>query len=470
MSTRRRTARYAATALAALLALVALAPAAMGAGITLERSPTPPQAIARGTGTEAIAFTITYESIAERWVLTVTDPAGGVVFQQSQAVQGQPSPITGTATWSPGALAVPGRYTAALAFYSSSGLESTATVTFDVADLLGVLRLVKYEDLNGNGRQDPGEPQIPDWRFRLLNPQGNPSQATTGPDGSVSLGGVPAGVWQVEEVLPPGWVAVSAPAGAVTVPNGAVGTFVAGNARPAPLTGTVFIDANGNGVRDAGEAGRGNVTLALTGTTGTGTSVSLTTVSSGDGAYLFPNLMPGTYAVSVQVPAGLSATTATTRPNRAIVSGTPNPNNDFGLRAVPGGQVAQAPTATIAKTGPVTARRGAAFTYRITVRNTGRVAARNVRVTDPVPAHLTLVAVPRGAALRNGVVTWNLGTMRAGASRTLAMRVRVNPTTTARQVRNTATVTATGLGPRRATTTTRISAAPPVRRTGGVTG
>ena len=472
MPTRRRLARYAATALTVLLALVALTPSAFGAGISLDRTPTPPQAIARGVGTEQISFGITYTSVADRWVLTILDGSRTPVFSQAQSVPGQPSPITGTASWSPPALAAPGRYRAELAFYSTTSNpepESTATVIFDVADQLGTIRLVKYEDVNGNGRADAGEPQVPGWRFRLVNPQGNSSELTTGADGSVTVAGVPAGVWQVEEIVTSGWVAISGASGTVTVPNGGTGTFVAGNARPAPLSGTVFIDANANGVRDAGEAVRGGVALTLTGTTGTGAPVTATTTSAGDGTYQFPSLLPGTYSVGVAVPPGLTATTVTTRPNRVITSGTPNPNNDFGMRAG-GGVVAQAPGVAITKTGPATARRGTRFTYSITVRNTSGAVARNVRVTDRVPANLTLVAVPRGATIRNGIVTWALGDLAPGARRTLSMRVRVNPTSTVRTVRNTATVTATGLRPRRSTVTTRIPNPAPVRRSGGVTG
>lgn len=457
--------------LGAMATLLALVPSALGAGISLDRVPSPPQAVARGVGAEQIQFTITYTSVADRWALTIRDPNGVPVFTQGQSVAGQASPITGSASWSPPTLATPGRYTAELEFYSSSGFESSAKVVFDVADQVGTLRLVKYEDLNGNGRVDAGEPQVPDWRFRLTNPQGNRSEATTGPDGSVSVTSVPAGVWQVEEVVGAGWVAVSAPSGQVTVPANGTGTFAVGNARPAPLSGTVFIDANGNAVRDGAEAGRGGVTLTLTGTTGLGASVRATTTSTASGYYEFPGLMPGTYAVSVSVPAGLTATTGTTRPNRVITSNVPNPNNDFGLRQG-AGVAAQAPDVGIRKTGPAVARRGSSFVYRVTVRNTSPFTARNVQVTDLVPADLTLLAIPRGATIRNGVVTWSLGDMRAGARRTLAMRVRVNPTSTVTRIRNTATVIATGLGPRRSTAVTRITEPkkPVRRRTGAVTG
>jgi uncharacterized repeat protein (TIGR01451 family) len=128
-----------------------------------------------------------------------------------------------------------------------------------------------------------------------------------------------------------------------------------------------------------------------------------------------------------------------------------------------------APDVTIHKSGPARARAGAVFTYSITVRNRSAFAATDVEVTDLVPIQLTLVRIPSGATIRNGVVTWRVGTLAAGRSRTLRMQVRVNPNVTG-LIRNTATVTAEGMPPKRSTAVTRVSGPAPVARTGGVTG
>lgn len=461
--------------LVALLAALSLAPSAFGAGITLDRTPTPPQAVAPGQGSQELTFTITYLSVADRWNFTITNAQGVQVYATSQAVANAPSPISGKVSWLVPAGAVPGRYTAAVQFYSSTGLESTASVTFDVADQLGTLRLIKFEDLNGNGVRDQGEPTVPSWAFRLVNPQGNQSQATTGADGTVALTAVPAGTWQVQEVLAAPWRAIAPASGqaSVVVPANGEGVVTMGNYRPAPLTGTVWIDVNGNGVQDGGEVGSPNTPLTLTGTTGQGATVSLTATSGASGAYVFPDLAPGTYTVAVTTPNGMSLTTAASRPGRIITSGVGNPNNDFGMRPSTAGAVAggPAPNVGIVKRGPETVKPGQVFTYTITVTNRSSFPARNVVVTDAVPADLTLVAIPRGATIANGVVTWRLGTMAGGAARTVSMRVRLNPTSTVRQVPNTAQVTATGLTPRRSTVTTKVVRPKPVpRRTGAVTG
>ena len=47
------------------------------------------------------------------------------------------------------------------------------------------------------------------------------------------------------------------------VEAGQTATFTAGNAWPAPISGVVYIDTNGNGIRDAGEVGRAGVRLDL---------------------------------------------------------------------------------------------------------------------------------------------------------------------------------------------------------------
>lgn len=454
----------------ALAAMLAAASGALGAGIQLDRTISPPQAVVRGSGIQTFNFNITFTSTANRYEFTVLDP-NGIAVTAPEVVQtpGVASPIVGVRQWAPPAGAQPGRYQAQVRFFSSTGFEAEARVTFDVADQLGSIRLVKFEDLNGNGSRDVGEPGVPNWTFNLVNPQGSPSDARTGNDGTVTVSDVPAGTWRVDEVMQQNWVAVTPTGGQVAVPAGGTGTFTAGNVRPAPLSGTVWLDLNSNGRIDVGENGRAGVTITLNGTTGLGTRVTDTTVSTGDGSYIFPDLMPGTYSVRMTTPKGFTATTAIVRNGRVITSNVGNPNNNFGI--VSGsGVVTQTPNVTIDKRGPATALRGQVFTYVIVVRNNSTFAARNVEVTDLVPANLTLVAIPAGATIRNGVVTWSLGTLAPGASRTLRMRVRVNANTTATRLVNTATVTATGLPPRRDTVTTRLRNPPPTRRIGGVTG
>jgi uncharacterized repeat protein (TIGR01451 family) len=454
----------------ALVALLALPALAWAAGIQLDRSPVPPQAIQRGAGAEQTTFTISYQTIPDSWVLRFRDPLNVVAQAETSAVSPSQNPVTAQRSFAPTPTATVGRWRAEVDFNSSAGLEATATAVFDVADQLGTLQLVKWEDTNGNGTRDPGEPGVPNWQFRLVNPQGNPSAAVTGADGTVTIPNVPAGTWTVTEVVDPDWAAITPITGTVAVPANGTGVFQAGNVRPAPVSGVVYIDTNRNGIHDAGEIGRAGVRLDLTGTRPGGIAVTRTVVSGADGSYAFAGLLPGTYAVSVAVPGGLTATSPRTISGIGVTSGTGSPNNNFGLNG-PNATIAggPAPDVTIDKKGPATARAGSVFRYSITVRNRSRFTARDVEVTDLVPIQLTLVRVPSGATIRNGVVTWSLGDLAAGRSRTLTMQVRVNPNVTGR-ITNTATVTAEGMPPKRSTAVTRVSGPAPVARTGGVTG
>lgn len=463
-------------ALAALVLLAIPAAALAATGISLSRSPAPPQAILL-TGSQQLAYNVSYETSAQRIELAITDPMGLQRTPQIFDVKGAPNPIAGGTTFVPGSGAPVGRYRAQIDFFSTpspdAGPEASANVAFDVADALGTLTIVKFDDLNGNGVRDPGEPGLPGWVFQLVNPQGNPAVVTTGPDGSITIPSVPAGVWQVTEVMEPGWVPVTPVSGPVTIPANSTGVFAAANARPAPICGVVFLDANRNGVLDPGEAGYGNATLTLAGGSG---ALPGQTVSGPAGDYCFDNLRPGTYAVSVTVPGGLVKTSPVSIPNIQLRSGVGSYNNNFGLAppaptppVTSAGEPEPSPDVRIGKTAPATAEREGVFDYTIVVRNRSGFTARNVEVTDLVPVSLTLVAIPRGATIRNGVVTWSLGNLPARASRTLTMRVRVNPQFTG-TITNTATVTATGMRPRRDTARTRVVGPEPVVQTGGVTG
>lgn len=84
---------------------------------------------------------------------------------------------------------------------------------------------------------------------------------------------------------------------------------------------------------------------------------------------------------------------------------------------------------------------GGRFTYALQVTNSGPATATNVTVTDTLPRQVKGVSatVPGGrCTLRGALVTCRLGSLRAGESRTIA--VRVTALAAGRAVRNAATV------------------------------
>ncbi|MEA3207025.1 MAG: hypothetical protein QOE70_82 [Chthoniobacter sp.] len=73
----------------------------------------------------------------------------------------------------------------------------------------------------------------------------------------------------------------------------------------ASLRGRVFIDANQNGVLDAGDAPLRGVTITLTGRDNLGAAVHRTTTTDSNGNYFFRGLRAGTYTLTEKQPAGV---------------------------------------------------------------------------------------------------------------------------------------------------------------------
>lgn len=77
------------------------------------------------------------------------------------------------------------------------------------------------------------------------------------------------------------------------------------------IAGTVFADADGDGIQDAGEAGIAGVTLVLTGTDTLGASVTQTVTTDANGDYVFTALPAGTYSITETQPDGFNDGTET---------------------------------------------------------------------------------------------------------------------------------------------------------------
>jgi serine-aspartate repeat-containing protein C/D/E len=182
--------------------------------------------------------------------------------------------------------------------------------------LTGTISGLKFLDVNGNGAQDPGEGPQAGVTFTISGPTGfTPRTAVSAADGRFTFQNVPFGTYTVTETVPSGFRQTAPPApGTVTVTLSVLATTASnplfGNqplVQPASISGTKFLDANGNGVRDPGETGTGGVTIRLQGTTpGTGTGVQ--TVTAADGSFTFTGLAAGAYVVSEVVPAGFVQT------------------------------------------------------------------------------------------------------------------------------------------------------------------
>lgn len=191
--------------------------------------------------------------------------------------------------------------------------RSVTGLLFGNRPITGSISGVKFNDLNGNGTRDAGEPGLAGVTIRRTSSTselpGVPVTVVTGADGAFTFNDVPLGVYTLTETVPAGFVQTAPPApGTIGVTltessrNSTGNTF--GNRQAGGVSGTKFDDTNGNGVRDSGEPGLAGVTIRLTDAAG----AVRTTTTDASGNFTFAGVAPGTYTVSEIVPAGFRQT------------------------------------------------------------------------------------------------------------------------------------------------------------------
>ena len=174
----------------------------------------------------------------------------------------------------------------------------------------GRVCVVKYEDLDGDGQRDAGEPQLPGWTFDLgVNGAAALTSVAQGPACLLA----PVGAYTMTEQPQVGWIntdPTGTPAKAYTILENQVVTVAFGNRRVPPPPGRVcvlkYIDTNGNGQRDAGEGVQPGVAFKVTDASG---AIASQGTTNAQGEFCSPmTLPPGTYAIAETVPVGWAST------------------------------------------------------------------------------------------------------------------------------------------------------------------
>jgi len=81
--------------------------------------------------------------------------------------------------------------------------------------------------------------------------------------------------------------------------------------------------------------------------------------------------------------------------------------------------VVKQPVLTITKTGPAKRFAGRPIKYALTVTNKGDGVAKRATVVDTIPAGTRFVKADAGGVYANGTITWKLGDLKPGASKSL---------------------------------------------------
>ncbi|MBM4458783.1 MAG: hypothetical protein FJ011_13610, partial [Chloroflexi bacterium] len=179
--------------------------------------------------------------------------------------------------------------------------SATASFGFQLA---GTVAGAAFNDRNGNGRRDPGEPGLGGVTVALRRGGAVVATDTTTGDGAYAFANVAAGQYQVCAAAPEGFSATGQPCRDVRVPAGGSASAFFGFREANSVQGVVFNDFNSNGRLDPGEVGLGGVTVQLYDDLGN----VVTTLTSGDGGYRFAGVTAGAYAVVEQNPAGFVST------------------------------------------------------------------------------------------------------------------------------------------------------------------
>ena len=263
-------------------------------------------------------------------------------------------------------LAAPTATTDDPALVTLAAAETNNTIDFGYFVAATVSDFV-WDDLDGDGVQDAGEPGIENVTVNLVSDPGIDgiygtaddvvvATDTTDATGAYSLTAIP-GDYTVVFFAPADYLFTTADLGGddtadsdalvtadptvatadVSMLSGVTDTTVdAGLFDPITIGDFVWVDLDNDGLQDAGEPAWEGMTVTLTGTDGAGNAVSLSTTTAADGSYLFANVAPGSYTVTFD-PTGVVFTTADAGADDTVDSDANATTGEVAVTATSGG-------------------------------------------------------------------------------------------------------------------------------------
>jgi uncharacterized surface anchored protein len=195
---------------------------------------------------------------------------------------------------------------------------------------VGTIRGTVFDDKNGDGARDIGEPGMEGVTVTLLHEGATFNTTMTAGDGTYAFTPLFLGDYTVQETDPEGYDSTTANDVdiSITAP-GQDKTIDFGDRGIGAIQGIVFDDEDGDGAQDVGETGIEGATVALL----SGGSVVETTTTAGGGVYVFDPAWLDDYTVRETDLSGYISTT----PNEVTVSLTMTKQVeivDFGDRGV----------------------------------------------------------------------------------------------------------------------------------------
>ena len=216
---------------------------------------------------------------------------------------------------------------------SVNALPTIGVTAQNFGDTLSSISGFVYVDANDNGARNAGETEVSGVTLTLsgVDASGNSVSRTTvsNASGTWTFNDLVGGSYTVVEAQPTSYADGRDAAGTAggTVTNDRIAAISIGAGIDAAnylfgerqnttsLSGSVFVDAAGNGVIDSGDTGLGGVTITLR---DGGSNVIATAVTNPDGTYSFTNLAPGSYSVTETQPNGYGSSTPNVIPTVTV--------------------------------------------------------------------------------------------------------------------------------------------------------
>jgi hypothetical protein len=202
---------------------------------------------------------------------------------------------------------------------SNIQVSTTSGANYNFGELCnGSLSGFVYCDSNTDGVKQGGEPGIQGVTITLTGTTGSGAvnvTTTTDGNGAFIFNNLQPGTYTITETQPAGYGDGQDAVGTLggTLGNDVISTISVNNAVGqnynfgescnGSLSGFVYCDGNGDGIKQAGEPGVAGVKITLDGNLPAG-PVTLMATTDANGAYSFTNLQPGTYKLTETQPAG----------------------------------------------------------------------------------------------------------------------------------------------------------------------
>jgi hypothetical protein len=261
---------------------------------------------------DSVTFTATVSSTTPG----LGTPTGQVTFFDGASAIDTETLYFGSATFTTSALGIgdhmlTAKYLGDSTFSTSMSTVFTQTV---IAPPPATLNGTIFNDLNGDGSFEGGEPGLSGWTVNLIDASSTTvATTTTDASGNYSFTSVLRGTYTIAAIPPGGGYIATGPAsGTLSVSPGAGQTIDHldfGEFATVTLGGEVFTDTTGNGVLGAGDSGLAGWTVNLVNSS---SLVVNTTTTDTSGNYTIGNVGPGVYSIQVTEPSGYVVTTGVT--------------------------------------------------------------------------------------------------------------------------------------------------------------